>query len=322
MIDMAMLIAEIKPDADGNVIPPSVKEGSADFASANGRHEQITLVIAAGIYNVTTATCGGGCITCCGYSSFQISPSPILCPIGDSMSCSALATDCNGYSSNLGATWSSSNTSVMMVNSSGVVTGVAVGSATSTANFGSVPVYSGQYCGPNSCPAGSPAPSTGATVQVPTSLFVTSTNIISMNNYCPDPSYTYGILLAITYQVLDQNNTDMASTAMEPQEEVTNLIVNGVQRPDPVPQWADIGPSFYPGTSQFTNANGQFVDAPLGICAIASFTDTFTQPISVLLSGQKYSLVTGNVRVNYWSLQSTSSGHGSITNNNDVSRSH
>src|SRR6266436_6234567 len=165
MIDMAMLIAEIKPDADGNVIPPSVKEGSADFASANGRHEQITLVIAAGIYNVTNATCGGGCITCCGYSSFQISPSPILCPIGESMSCSALATDCNGYSSNLGATWSSSNTSVMTVNSSGVVTGVAAGSATITANFGSVPVYSGQYCGNNSCPAGSPAPCTGGYVR-------------------------------------------------------------------------------------------------------------------------------------------------------------
>src|SRR5439155_6270042 len=87
MIDMAMLIAEIKPDSDGNVIPPSIQEGSADFASAKGRHESITLIIAAGIYNVSTATCGSSCVTCCGDSNFGISPNPIFCPIGESMPC-------------------------------------------------------------------------------------------------------------------------------------------------------------------------------------------------------------------------------------------
>src|SRR5216683_4915476 len=171
MIDMAMLIAEIKPDADGNVIPPSVKEGSADFASANGRHEQITLVIAAGIYNVTNATCGGGCITCCGYSSFHISPSPILCPIGESMSCSALAVDCYGYEV-YPSSWSSSNTSVMTVDSSGNVTGVAVGSANITANFTYVPTYTGQICMPYPyCPGtASPAPQAPATVKPTVSI--------------------------------------------------------------------------------------------------------------------------------------------------------
>ncbi len=65
MIDMAMLIAEIKPDADGNIIPPSVEEGSAQFASAKGRNEKISIVIASGIYNVSTATCYCNCIICC-----------------------------------------------------------------------------------------------------------------------------------------------------------------------------------------------------------------------------------------------------------------
>src|SRR4029077_3243878 len=36
MIDMAMLIMERKPDADGSVIPSNVQEGSAVFASAKG----------------------------------------------------------------------------------------------------------------------------------------------------------------------------------------------------------------------------------------------------------------------------------------------
>src|SRR2546422_784329 len=125
---MAMLIAEIKPDADGNVIPPSVQEGSAQFASAKGRHESITLVIAAGIYNVTNATCGGGCITCCGDSNFGISPNPIYCPIGQTMACSSTAVDCYGNTV-FPSSWSSSNTSVMTVDGYGNVTGVSVGSA-------------------------------------------------------------------------------------------------------------------------------------------------------------------------------------------------
>src|SRR6266851_7032052 len=171
MIDMAMLIAEIKPDADGNVIPPSVKEGSADFASANGRHEQITLVIAAGIYNVTNATCGSTCINCCGDSNFGISPNPISCPLGGTVPLSSTAVDCYGYEV-YPSSWSSSNTSVMTVDSSGNVTGVAVGSANITANFTYVPTYTGQICMPYPyCPGtASPAPQAPATVKPTVSI--------------------------------------------------------------------------------------------------------------------------------------------------------
>jgi Bacterial Ig-like domain (group 2) len=152
MIDMAMLIAENEPDPDGHVIPSNIEEGSAEFASAKGRNEQITLVIAAGIYNVSTATCGGGCINCCGVSNFGIDPNPTYCPIGETMPCSSTAVDCNGnevYPSS----WSSSNTAVMTVDGSGNVQGVAVGSATITAYFDNVVTYTGQICGgPISCP--------------------------------------------------------------------------------------------------------------------------------------------------------------------------
>ena len=238
MIDMAMLIAEIKPDADGNVIPPSIQEGSVQFATAKGKNEKIKLVLAGGIYNVSTATCGTTCVTCCGASNWGISPNPIFCPIGESMPCGTTAVDCNG-SAVVPSTWSSSNTAVMTVTSSGVVTSVSVGQATITAFYPNEIEYTGQVCGGQPCPSGSPAPQAPATVQVPTSLFVTSTNIISMNSYCLTPSYTYGILLAITYQVLDQNSNDMASNAMEPQEEVLNFIVNGTQLGNPTPNWKD-----------------------------------------------------------------------------------
>src|SRR5260370_18007760 len=145
MIDMAMLITEKKPDANGNVIPSSIQEGSAQFASAKGRTESITLVVAAGIYNVSTATCGGGCINCCGDSGFTVSPNPIFCPIGDSMQCSSYGVDCNGLDV-YPFSWSSSNTAVMTVDGSGNVHGVSAGSAAITANFGSVVIYTGQIC--------------------------------------------------------------------------------------------------------------------------------------------------------------------------------
>jgi len=163
MIDMAMLIAEKKLDPSGNIIPPTVQEGSAQFGSAKARNEKITIVVAAGIYNVSTATCGGGCITCCGASNFGISPNPIYCPIGETMPCSSTAVDCNGYSV-FPSSWSSSDTSVMTVDSSGNVHGVSAGSATITAHFNGVITYTGQMCGGNGCPSAPPAPGAGSYV--------------------------------------------------------------------------------------------------------------------------------------------------------------
>ncbi len=199
MIDMATLIAEHQPDADGNVIPPSVQEGSAQFASATGRREWITLVIVGGIYNVANATCGSSCITCCGVSNFGISPNPILCPIGVASQCGSTAVDCNGYSVSP-SSWGSSNTAVMTVNSSGLVTGVSVGSATITAYFNNVPTYTGQICGGNPvCPRGSPAPQAPATIKLTillggpngtditntTQSVVTGQQIVLYGNYGP-----------------------------------------------------------------------------------------------------------------------------------------
>lgn len=157
MIDMAMLIMEMKPDASGNIIPPSIQEGSAQFASAKGPHEQMTLVIAGGIYNVVDATCGITCIYCCGYSNYGINPSPIYCPIGESWGLTSTAVDCNGNPVPP-SSWASSNTSVMTVDSFGNVHGVAVGSANITAEWLFAPATTGQVCsaGPAECPTENP----------------------------------------------------------------------------------------------------------------------------------------------------------------------
>ncbi len=104
---------------------------------------------------------------------------------------------------------------------------------------------------------------------------------------------------------------------MEPQEEVTNTVFNGVPQGNPVPNWSDVGPSKISGTSQFTDANGTFLDVPYGICAGIPFTYSFTQDISILVGGQnRYTVRTNQVKVS-----SSSSGHGSISNGSDIQQS-
>jgi hypothetical protein len=104
---------------------------------------------------------------------------------------------------------------------------------------------------------------------------------------------------------------------MEPQEEIINEFVNGFPGipPSPKPNWTDIGPTQYPGTSQFTNA-GVFLDAPYGTCAFGAFVETYTQPISILLNGNRYT-----VRTNNWTTTSSVAAHGSISNGVDISKS-
>src|SRR5205085_12043427 len=95
MIDMAMLIAQHQADISGDVIPSNIQEGSAIFASAKGPKEQMTVVIASGIYNVMDATCGGNCVNCCGVN-VGIVPDPFFVPVGSTAPCEAEGTDCYG----------------------------------------------------------------------------------------------------------------------------------------------------------------------------------------------------------------------------------
>lgn len=162
-------------------------------------------------------------------------------------------------------------------------------------------------------------------VQVPASLSVLSSSVVSMTTYCPNPANTYGVLIAIQYQVLDQATPaqPIISSALEPQEEINNLVHNGDNEGNPIPSWQDVGPSAYPGTSKYTDANGKYWDAPLGFCEPTTATDSMTQLVSILVNATRYpTTVGGAVRTNNWNSQATGPGHGSITNGADISQSH
>jgi hypothetical protein len=99
MIDVGMLIMNKTADANGNVIPTSVRDGSASFASSGIDSSQpdgkkrMTAVISGGIFNVADATCGQTCAYCNGYSNFRLNPSTLFCLVGCTATFIAQATD-------------------------------------------------------------------------------------------------------------------------------------------------------------------------------------------------------------------------------------
>jgi hypothetical protein len=123
--------------------------------------------------------------------------------------------------------------------------------------------------------------------------------------------------IAITYQVLDQTGAPLNSSNMEPQEEFLNEVINGESYGNPDPNWVDIYNPSYPGSTQFTNSSGQFLDAPFAICSNVAFVETFTQPISMLMNGTNYT-----VRTNNWKTVTVApGGHGTMSNGSDINAS-
>lgn len=152
-------------------------------------------------------------------------------------------------------------------------------------------------------------------VQIPTTLQIVSVTTLSTGtsgDFGCTPSQDYGIKVAVQYEVLDQHSPGqpIATDKMEPQEEVTSEIINGSPPFDPAPSWTDIGASRISYTSQFTDVNGRFYDAPLGICGTAAFTGSFSQQIRILASNQNPYVV----RSHSFTLSSSASGAGSISN--------
>ena len=59
MFNVSDVIRSAAPDAEGNVIPPNVQEGSAVLMGSKAKIEHIVVAVDAATYNVKKATCGG-----------------------------------------------------------------------------------------------------------------------------------------------------------------------------------------------------------------------------------------------------------------------
>ena len=141
-LDIQDLITDQSPDADGNVLPHAVQEGSLSFHSASGLNVPVFLNVSVGSFNVITATCEDYDIWCDGYvsgSELVLTPNPLAVSSGQSGSINVEGyysdgeDDPDGSLTDVGdATLSSSNTGVATV-SGDAVTGVSAGSATISA---------------------------------------------------------------------------------------------------------------------------------------------------------------------------------------------
>jgi len=56
MIDIGMLISMAQPDANGNLIPNYMQEGSVVFSNPKGRAQWMTLAVCGAFYNPPRGT--------------------------------------------------------------------------------------------------------------------------------------------------------------------------------------------------------------------------------------------------------------------------
>jgi len=125
------------PDADGNVVPVGMHEGSAKISGSRAEHERILVGIAVGVYNVRKATCPPQCTKCETADDGELEDDPFGVVVDSTTAEKLVIMLSTGtvVDSSATATWGSSNASIATV-SAGTVKGVSTGtftlSATST----------------------------------------------------------------------------------------------------------------------------------------------------------------------------------------------
>jgi hypothetical protein len=327
-IDLRRLRDAQKPDFQGNVLPADATDGSVNWIRVDNVPVMGRVVMLRRKRGLASSYACGTCR--CPVTLFTASTSPgtvVGLPGGtQQFTCTATYRDCNSGQAFVNvtswSTWSSTNTPVATVNNTtqkGLATAVAGGTAQIRATYTDCYQYTSLKDEGCTCVSNLTAtPSSTCDVQVPTSLRVVSVTTIPTGSVggCTTAS-NFGIRIAIRYEVRDQKSPSapIKRSDMLPQEKLLNYVLNGENLGDPVPNWVNIGPSGYPGTSTYTDANGQFLDAPFGTCADGQFVNTYTQPISIVFGTFRFPVRTNNINVS-----SSSAGHGTISNGSDIQK--
>jgi hypothetical protein len=254
MLDVGQLIEMHQPDSDGNFLPFEVKQGSARFAGSQGPTQPVHIALAAGVFNVQTATCGQGpCNICLTSVTALINPSPVLTTVGGSRQASFVLSMSDGTSVDKTSTarWTSGNTAIATV-TAGLVKGVAAGGTVLTASALAPGESDGEpepQC-PASCPSGLQEGSGPAMTQIPAAFSPLSAE--KSGESCA--SGTSGYQANADYQVVDQNGLPISMSGMTPLEHFT---VNGNEA------FAGFRSFATPPT---TDAGGNLHDIPVGTC--------------------------------------------------------
>jgi hypothetical protein len=238
------------PDDEGNLIPATVHEGSAEISGALGENEHILVAMDSGVYNIRKATCNFFCETCNGFVSTEttIDPAPWTTAVSGTSQLTFTMTYNTGTQYNLTnqSTWSSSNTGVSTV-STGLVRGVSAGSATVTAQDNvTEPVSVGTLCQRNAlppCPTQTPGGSGPGTVTNNTPILTgidpsdwpsgaTTPGVTFTGQYFGTnaPTLTFSPSSGISYSLVSYNDTQIVANITvasgTPTEEVDVSVTN------------------------------------------------------------------------------------------------
>jgi hypothetical protein len=247
MFNVSEIVRRQLPDVEGNVIPSGITEGSAELMGAQGEVDSILVAMDAGIYNVRKATCGTySCETCNGVTGTSMNPASFTIAVGGTKQLDFIEYWNTGQQYH-GGDWTSYNTSVATVTSSGFVTGVTPGSANIHAqDHFTEPTYTPNFCGYNlpSCPMQSTVPgdqSSGTVVDstpvitgIAPSLWnagatkqVTFTGQYFGTNA---PTLSFSPAAGISYSLLSYNDTQIVTSVTvatgTPNEEVSVSVKN------------------------------------------------------------------------------------------------
>ena len=217
------------PDDEGNVIPASVREGSAEIRGPKGENQHILVSMDGGTYNVQKATCGNYCFTCQGAVEFFVTANPFAVAVSGQTQLTFTTQYHSGTQYNLTATstWSSSNTGIGTVNA-GLVTGVGPGSLQINVFDDSTPDYF------HGCVAGEPdmycpwetgggGGSPGTVTQCPNSVSLANTTNIPLED--DFPTYKTGIGIVASMQVSGPSSNSYNGSKIS-----ESLSVNGVMQ--------------------------------------------------------------------------------------------
>jgi len=132
MFNVSEIVQNQLPDADGNIIPATIHDGSAEITGPLGPAQHILVAAEASSYNVQKATCGFLCLTCSGVEDTWIQVNPFALAVGGQTQLSFIEEWSGGlgdldYTKATGVTWGSNHTEIATV-SKGLTTGVAAGS--------------------------------------------------------------------------------------------------------------------------------------------------------------------------------------------------
>jgi hypothetical protein len=131
MFNVSETIMMQQPDSDGHKIPPGTLHGTAVLSAASPDPQWVNVGVSIGIFNVSTATCGGHCPNCTTANGFRVQADRGTALVGQDAQFSSWALfNASWVDYTLQSSWSSSNIQVAQPSGStvGAFTGVSPGS--------------------------------------------------------------------------------------------------------------------------------------------------------------------------------------------------